>query len=301
MNAIERLIGVKRNVTLAPYTTYKIGGPADYFLEATTTDYLTKAIVLARKEKMPYFVLGTGANILISDHGFRGLVIRNKTNSISLDGTALTAASGTTIAELIEYTASRSLSGFEHFACIPSTVGGAIWQNLHFLAPDRKETLFIGDILKSAEVLLPDNQTYPVERAYFQFGYDDSKLHHEEIIVLSATFQLTPKPETEIRAQIEANLAWRDEKQPQLSEFPSCGSVFKKIEDVGAGRLIDQVGLKGTRIGDIEVSSQHANYFVNLGKGTATDVKALIDLVHDKVKEKTGHDLQTEISFVGDW
>jgi len=216
MNAIERMIGVRRNVVLAPYTTYKIGGPADYFLEATTTDYLTRAIVLARKEKMPYFILGTGANILISDHGFRGLVIRNMTNSISLDGTTLTAASGTAIADLIEYTASRSLSGFEHFAGIPSTVGGAIWQNLHFLAPDRNETVFIGDILKSAEVLLPDNQAYPVERAFFQFGYDDSKLHHEEIIVLSATFQLTPKPETEIRAQIESNLAWREEKQPQL-------------------------------------------------------------------------------------
>lgn len=302
MNTIERMIGVRRNVALAPYTTYKIGGPADYFLEATTTDYLIRGIATARKEEMPYFVLGTGANILVSDHGFRGLVIRNATNGITLNGNFLSAASGATIADLIEFSAAHSLSGLEHFTGIPSTVGGALWQNLHFLAPDRKETMFIGDILAGAEVLMPDNQSYPVEREFFQFGYDDSKLHHEEIIVLSATFELQPKPETEIRAQIEANLAWREEKQPQLRDFPSCGSVFKKIEGVGAGRLIEhEAKMKGVRIGDIEVSTKHANYLVNLGKGTATDAKALIDLVHDTVLEKTGHDLQLEISLVGEW
>lgn len=301
MKTIESLPGVRRNVVLAPFTTYKIGGPADYFLEASTTDQLTQAIVLARKERVPYFILGTGANILISDYGFRGLVIRNRANGTSIDGAKLTAASGATIADLIELTASQSLSGLEHFTGIPSTVGGAIWQNLHFLAPDRKETLFIGDIVSSAEVLLPDNQTYTVDRDYFQFGYDDSRLHHEEVIVLSVTFQLTPKPETEIREQMEANQAWRNEKQPQLHEYASCGSVFKKIEGVGAGRLIDQAGLKGTRIGDVEVSTKHANYLVSLGGATATDVKALIDLVHDTVLEKTGHDLQLEISLVGEW
>lgn len=302
MNTLESLPGIRRDVVLAPFTTYNIGGPADYFLEATTTDQLTQAILVARKAALPYFILGAGANILVSDHGFRGLVIRNRANGTSIDGDRLTVASGATIADLIELTARESLSGLEHFTGIPSTVGGAIWQNLHFLAPDRKETLFIGDSLISAEVLLSDNQVYPVDRDFFQFGYDDSKLHHEEVIVLSVTFQLSPKPEAEIREQMKANQEWRNEKQPQLSEYPSCGSVFKKIEGVGAGRLIEHEALmKGVRIGNVQVSEKHANYLINLGGGTATDVKALIDLVHDTVLKKTGHDLQLEISLVGEW
>ena len=301
MTDIQSLLGIRREVQLAPYTTYQIGGPADYFLEAMTTDDLVRAIKVARKVRLPYFVLGTGANILVSDLGFRGLVIRNATAGTSFSGNLLTAASGATIADLIELTATHELSGLEHFAGIPSTVGGAIWQNLHFLAPDRKETVFIGDILVGAEVLMPDNQIFQVEKDYFEFGYDESRLHHEEIIILSATFQLQPKSEADIRKQILANLDWRNEKQPQLSEFPSCGSVFKKIEGVGAGRLIDQAGLKGKQIGQAQISTKHANYFVNLGKAAATDVKALIDVAHDTVKAQTGRDLQMEISLVGEW
>ncbi len=299
---VRDLPGIRRGVAVAPYTTYKIGGPADWFFETASTDQLVRAITAARAERMPYFVLGTGANILVSDHGVRGLVIRNRAAHYALHSTELTAASGATIADLIEYTATNSLSGLEHFAGIPSTVGGALWQNLHFLTPDRTDTLYIGDILDRAEVLLPDGQVHQVDRDFFAFGYDDSRLHHEETIVLSATFRLQPKLEAEIRAQIEDNLAWRYAKQPQLAEYPSCGSVFKKIDGVGAGRLIDaECGLKGTRMGDAEVSQQHANYIVNLGAATATDVKRLIDFVHDQVLQKTGHDLQLEISLVGEW
>jgi UDP-N-acetylmuramate dehydrogenase len=292
---------LQQNVVLAPFTTYQIGGPADYFVEVSTAEELKIAVLAARAEKMPYFILGTGANILMSDRGFRGLVIKNAASHVSVTDTYITAESGATIAQLIELSANLGLSGLEHYAGIPSTVGGAIWQNLHFLAPDRQSTKFIEEIVHQATVLLSDGSVKVVDAAFFQFGYDDSLLHHEEIIVLSVVFSLQRADESLIRNQVRENLKWRWEKQPQLEEFPSCGSVFKKIEGVGAGRLIEQVGLKGHQIGGIQSSPQHANFLVNLGGGKAEDVRKLIALIQETVREKTGYFLETEIKMVGDW
>jgi UDP-N-acetylmuramate dehydrogenase len=295
------LPGLEKNVRLAPYTTYQIGGPADLFVEVFSAEELVAAVKAARIEKIPYFVLGTGANILITDKGFRGLVIRNLATRIEfLSGNKVRAESGVTIAKLIEKTRDAGLSGLEHFVGIPSSVGGAIWQNLHFLAPDRKSTLYIEGVLDSAKILNDKDEVLAVDPNFFQFGYDDSILHHQEVIVLEVTFQLTPKSSEEIQRQMDANQAWRNEKQPQLDEFASCGSVFKKIEGVGAGRLIDQAGLKGTRIGQAEISEKHANYIVNLGGASAKDVLDLIKLAQEKVREKTGYQIEPEIRVVGE-
>lgn len=292
---------IKRNEILAPYTTYNIGGPADHFVTVRTSDELIAAVIEARKNNIPYFILGTGANILFGDKGFRGLVIKNESDAVSFDKNRFTAESGATIAGLIPITAKRSLSGLEHFAGIPSTVGGAIWQNLHFLSPDRKRTVFIEEILETAKVLTEKNEVIVVDKEFFQFGYDYSILHDEKYLVTEATFKLVPSIEQEILAQAQRNLEWRNEKQPQLKDYPSCGSVFKKIEGVGAGRLIEQVGLKGYTIGGIQSSLQHANFLVNTGNGTAADVMALMRLVQETVKRETGHSLETEISFVGEF
>ena len=292
---------LQHNIVLAPYTTYKIGGPADYFVEVHTQAELIQAITQARQQSIPYFLLGTGANILIGDKGFRGLVIYNRAATIQFSDNTVIAESGATIAELIAQAAERDLSGLEHFAGIPSSVGGAIWQNLHFLSPDRERTVFIEEILDSAKVMMTDNSVQEVGVEFFEFGYDDSILHHQEIIVLEATFNLTPKPKTEILHQAEENLKWRRERQPQLEDFPSCGSVFKKIEGVGAGRLIDQVGLKGQQIGGIQISPRHANFLVNTGGGTAADVMNLAKLAQDKVKAETGYELEMEIGLVGEF
>lgn len=292
---------LQENVTLAPYTTYKIGGPADFFVEVKSSTELVHAVVEARKKRVPYFVLGCGANILMTDKGFRGLVIHNKAEHVSfLPSNQVVAESGATIAHLIHIALNKELSGFEHFVGIPSTVGGAIWQNLHFLSPDRQSTLYIEDIVVHAHVLDENDKIHTAEKEFFNFGYDHSILHDREIIVLDVAFQLTPKPKAEIKAQMDANLDWRNAKQPQLWEFPSCGSVFKKIEGVGAGRLIDEAGLKGKQIGNAQVSPKHANYIVNLGGATAKDVLDLISLVQQEVKAKTGYQLETEISIVGE-
>jgi UDP-N-acetylmuramate dehydrogenase len=300
MSSLLNLDGLQQSVLLAPYTTYKIGGPADYFVEAATVEQLVTAVNATRQAKVPYFILGTGANILIQDGGFRGLVIHNKSHRVSIAESRVTADSGVVMAELIEQTAQAGLTGLEHFSGIPSSVGGAMRQNLHFLAPDRQSTLFIAEAVESAEILTAEGQRQKVDRDYFEFGYDDSILHHTADMVLSVTFQLQPSPEATIRQQIQQNLAWRAAKQPPLSEFPSCGSVFKKIERVGAGRLIDQAGLKGHQIGGAQISAKHANFIVNAGGATSADVLALVKLVQDSVFEASGYRLEMEIGVIGE-
>lgn len=294
-------MNIQKNIILAPYTTYHIGGPADYFVIAHTKHQLSEAIMYARKNNMPYFVLGTGANILCSDKGFRGLVIKNEASGFHFKNNILVAESGATIASLIEESFENGLSGLEHFAGIPSTVGGALWQNLHFLSPDRTETMFIESIVESAEIMDEQGNIFVANKDFFEFGYDKSILHTRSIIVLEATFKLEYKDKEIIKKQIEENLQWRNDKQPPVELFPSCGSVFKKIEGVGAGRLIDQVGLKGFRVGGAQVSEKHANFIVNVGGATAKNVIDTIGIIKEKVRKETGYMLETEISFIGEF
>ncbi len=291
---------LQHNVPLRDLTTYKIGGPAEYFVEVKNQDELVSAVREARSSNTPYFILGCGANILIRDGGIKGLVIYNRADGFKFDGNRLIAQSGATIEKLIEACRDHELSGLEHFVGIPSTVGGAMRQNLHFLSPDRQSTLYIESVVHSAKVLTKDSEIKTVDKTFFQFGYDDSIIHHQDVIVLEVTFELSPSTRQAITHQMEENMAWRVAKQPQLWDFPSCGSVFKKIKDVGAGRLIDQAGLKGFTVGGAQVSQKHANYIVNLGNATAADVEAVIAHVQAEVKAKTGYELECEINRVGE-
>jgi UDP-N-acetylmuramate dehydrogenase len=292
---------LQRDVSLAPLTTYRIGGPADLFVAVHSAAELLAAVCAAREAAIPWFLLGTGANILVGDGGFRGLVIHNQAAAARIEGTRVTAESGTTIAALIAMTAEAELTGLEHFAGIPSSVGGAIWQNLHFLAPDRQRTLFIEDVVRSGRILDAHNQVREVDREWFAFGYDDSRLHHEEIVVLDVTFELDYSSTPAILGQAQENLRWRAERQPPVEEFPSCGSVFKKIEGVGAGRLIDQAGLKGRQVGGVQISPKHANFLVNVENGTARDVLDLVALAQREVRALTGYELEMEIGLVGEF
>lgn len=291
----------RTNVPLAPLTTFGIGGPANLFTEPATPDELATAVTWAKESGTPWFVLGTGANILVGDGGFRGLVVHNKVSGIEYKDTCVTAGSGATIAELITESTRRGLSGFEHYIKIPSSVGGALWQNLHFLSPDRSRTMFIEEILESADILTEAGERKQVDRAYFEFGYDDSVLHHQRDIVLTATFQLEPEDQDKILQVADANAAWRTEKHPPGAERMSAGSIFQKIDDVGAGRLIDQAGLKGCSIGGAQVSDRHANYILNIGGATAADVRALIAHIQREVKSTSGHELMPEIGFIGEF
>jgi len=297
---------VRSGEILAPYTTFRIGGPADLFYEPITADELAAAISAAREHGVPFFLLGLGANILIGDRGFRGLVIRNLARHLEFSPGERTvrAESGAIVwPDLIVAAIDHGLSGLEHYVGIPSTVGGALWQNLHFLspAPARERTMFIAEVTKGAEILTLDGERRTVDVGWFEFGYDSSVLHHRPDVVLAATFQLAPEDPERMRRIVEENLQWRRERHPPLDTEPSAGSIFKKIEGIGAGRLIDECGLKGTQIGGARVTHRHANIFINAGDASAADVRALIARCQEEVERRMGYTLEVEISLVGEF
>jgi UDP-N-acetylmuramate dehydrogenase len=295
---------LRRDVPLAPYTTFKIGGPADLYFEAESADALATAILTAREARVPYFVLGLGANVLIADKGVRGLVIRNVSSHHEFhDDGRLWVESGAVMAKIIPEAVRLGWSGLEHYVGIPSTVGGAIWQNLHFLspAPERERTMFIAEVFESADLLTEESERRTVDAAYMQFGYDDTILHHRRDTVLSAVFRLQHGDPAVMHRVIQENLSWRGARHPWLDWHPSAGSIFKKLEGVGAGRLVDQCGLKGYRIGDAQISHIHANIMVNLGHATAADVIALIRHAQTTVRERLGYELEPEIGFIGEF
>jgi len=299
--AAERL---RANEPLAPYTTFKIGGPADVLYDATSADDLAEAVRLARATGTKHFVLGLGANILVGDKGFRGVVIRNAARGHRfVDDTGLRAESGATIRDLIFATIDRGLSGLEHYIGIPSTVGGAVWQNLHFLspAPERARTMFIAEVVEAVELLTAAGERVTVDQTAMQFGYDTSRLHQTTDVALAVTFRLTPGDPFVMHRILQENLSWRGARHPWLDIHPSAGSIFQKIEGVGAGRLVDQCGLKGFRIGGAQISHIHANIMVNLGGATAADVRALIAHAQQAVVERFGEHLTPEIGFLGEF
>ena len=307
LDELEARLGTnraRRNVVLAPFTSFKIGGPADLFYEATSADDLASAVTASRALGVPFFLLGLGANILIGDKGFRGLVIRNTARHWSMaDDGILRSESGAVVASIIPEVVRQGWSGLEHYVGIPSTIGGAVWQNLHFLspAPARERTVFIAEVVRSVELLLPDGSRTTVDAEQMQFGYDTSRLHYGAEIALKATFQLSPGiPETMQRVMQE-NLSWRGARHPWLDWYPSAGSIFQKIEGMGAGRLIDQAGLKGHRHGGAQISHLHANIIVNLGTATARDVRELISTAQEAVQKHSGAQLKPEIGFVGEF
>ena len=294
---------LRRDVPLAPYTTFRIGGPADLLYDATTADDLANAVETSREAGLPHFVLGLGANILVGDRGFRGLVIRNVAREFRFEGTRLWAESGAIMQDLILASVRRGLSGLEHYIGIPSTVGGAVWQNLHFLspAPERERTMFIEEVFESCELLCESGERRTAHRDEMAFGYDTSVLHHRHDVALSVTFALEAGDSDRMNRVLQENLAWRGARHPWLDIHPSAGSIFKKIEGVGAGRLVDQCGYKGHRVGDAQISWLHANIIINLGKATAADVRRLIAEAQRVVVEQHGQHLEPEIGFVGEF
>jgi UDP-N-acetylmuramate dehydrogenase len=287
---------VKENVSLAPYTSARIGGPADVLIAAGSADDLARIIKLLWKLELDYFMLGGGSNVLVSDRGVRGVVVLNRAKGVrfhSGDEPSVTAESGVIFSNLANRCAAKGLGGLEWAATVPGTIGGAVYGNAGAFGGDMAGNLI------SAE-LLTENGREKLSPEQLEYGYRTSILKRGELdaIVLSADLRLTESTKEDVTAKIEQFGAHRKTTQPPGA---SMGSMFKNPEGNYAGRLIEAAGLKGTRIGNAEISPLHGNFFINHANTRADDIRALIELVQKTVKETQGVDLELEIELVGEW
>jgi UDP-N-acetylmuramate dehydrogenase len=290
---------VQLQVSLAPFTTFKVGGPADVLLETRSSDEMVDALRIAHAHGARVRVLGGGSNALVPDEGIRGLVLRPRGGEVILVGTNLVKAdAAVTINGLVRWTINRGLAGLEAWAGTPGTVGGAIYGNAHW------KQVNIGELVESVRLVRPDGTLRQAPAERMEFGYDDSRLKRTGEMVLWAAFRVQPGAEPDrLRTTARESLAFRKRTQPL--ESPSAGCIFMNPDpsrdrvppDIppSAGALVDRAGLKGARVGGAQVSTTHANFIINTGAATAADIAALIDQCKTQVKDRFGVTLREEI------
>lgn len=292
--AAERGIALERDIPLGPLTTLRVGGPADRLVLAGDRDGLLTALRLARDAAVPCFVLGNGSDVVVADAGVRGLVVRNRARSVSIEGAVLHADAGAAMAMLVRRTVAAGLAGLEFGISIPGTLGGAVWANA---GAHEKE---MSAVVTGVDAWDPDaDRVIAIGPAACAFAYRESRFKHSGEVILDADLRLDPgDPEASARLVAE-HQARRQATQPLADQ--NAGSVFRNPSGDHAGRLIDAAGLKGHRIGSASVSTLHANFIVTDRDGRAADVRALGNHVRTVVEERFGVVLEYEIEFVGDW
>ena len=306
--ALEAAFGadrVKRNEPLAPMTTFKVGGPADVLVESHNSDEVIQALKIATGLNECVTMLGGGSNVLISDRGVRGLVIRPRGGAVNPVGDRLVRADAAlTINGLVRWTINRGYAGLEAWAGTPGTVGGAIFGNAHW------KQVNIGDLVESVRLARPDGTLLQASADRMEFGYDYSRLKHTGEIVLWVAFRVTPGGDSAaLRAVARESLAFRKRTQPL--ESPSAGCIFMNPDPArdripdgippSAGALVDRAGLKGAALAGARVSPTHANFIINDGTATAADIKALVERCRSAVKEQFGVTLRDEIICLGEF
>ena len=298
---IQRRLGIKtsREEPLARFTTMRVGGPADLYAAPVNPFELRGLVRLARGREVPYTLLGRGSNVVIADAGVRGLLVHVRAQGYEIVDDCLVADAGLPMAKAATVTAEAGLSGLEFGLAIPGNVGGAVWANAGAHESD------VAAILESVLVLGTDGTQASLPVADLGLAYRESRFKHAlangpaEVIV-AATFRLVPDDPAAIRGRLDEIRRWRQAHQPL--GIPSAGSVFRNpAEGPSAGALVDGCGLKGRRIGGAVVSEKHANWILNARAGSATDVRALGELVQATVARETGVELAFEIQFMGDW
>lgn len=297
----QKLVGklvvdrVKVNEPLSRHTTFKIGGPADLFYEASSREDLIKVIRVIREVEVPDFILGGGSNILVGDKGFRGIVIKIQNSKIKIQNDnakcKIYAEAGVKVSVLLEELVKNSAAGFEFMAGIPGTIGGAVRGNAGAWQQN------IGGLVKRVKILSAGGKVIWIDKKNCSFKYRDSRFKHNDEIILAVEFILSLGQKEEIDKKINNYL---NERSIQPKE-PSAGCVFVNPKPHSAGRLIEECGLKGKQIGGAKISEKHANFFVNVGGAMASEVVALIVLAKQKVKEKFDIDLKEEIVRVGEF
>ncbi|CAN5827078.1 UDP-N-acetylmuramate dehydrogenase [soil metagenome] len=293
-STLHRLFpSAKFDEPLKRYTAWKIGGPADALLEPKSVQDLISAAEKAREHDIPVTILGGGTNVLVRDGGIRGLTIRlaKSLTNVEVEGTRVSADAGVLYPVLANTTAGRGLAGLEFATGIPGTVGGAVFMNAGAYGSETTEVLDWADVFRDHEVVRMENRD-------LDLSYRHSAMHdHPGWVVLRAAYTLVPGDPTELKARIKEFRAQRMNGSPNR---PSCGSTFKRPPGDFPGRVIEAAGLKGLRVGQLEVSPVHANYLVNLGGGTAEEALDLIDLVRQTVRERLGIELEPEVRVVGE-
>jgi UDP-N-acetylenolpyruvoylglucosamine reductase len=308
---------IKRDEPMSSHTTFKIGGPADLFFEARTTDELVRVVIAARELSIPITIVGGGSNILVGDRGIRGLVVKNSATKISTramkgeivggepkEYVFLEVDSGVPFNRLVRYTADGGLAGIEMHLGLPGTVGGAVYQNSKWMKPPS----FVGDAVYQAKILTPDNEVKTVPASYFQFGYDTSTIQKTKDIVLAVIFVFKKDQSERLWSIANASIAHRRETQPQGALTAGCmfkniskeQSIAKNLPDftTSAGFLLDHAGMKGAKVGDAKISQTHANFVENCGNARACDVVQLIDRAKEQVKKRFGIELTEEVERI---
>lgn len=279
---------------MSKHTTFRIGGPADIFLTPKVSQVLD-VLKLAKEEHVPVTVIGNGSNLLVADKGIRGLVISfgKEAEEIQIEGTRMTVAAGTILAKVAAEAAKNSLTGLEFAAGIPGSIGGAIVMNAGAYGGEMK------DVVIGAKVLTPEGEIKELTKEELEFAYRHSCIPEKEYIVLEATLELMPGKEEKIREIMNDFKNRRIEKQPL--EYPSAGSTFKRPEGYFAGKLIQDAGLRGYRVGGAQVSEKHCGFVINTGDATANDVRQLMEDVKRIVFDKYQVKLEPEVKMLGEF
>ena len=278
---------------MSRHTSFQIGGPAEIFVQPATGDEVRQAICLAKEEQIPFFVVGNGSNLLVSDDGFRGMIVQIGRNlqEISVEDNVIYAQAGALLSRVSKTALEHGLTGMEFAAGIPGSLGGAVAMNAGAYGGEMK------DILTDAEVLTPDGEIKILSLEELDLSYRHSCIFDEDYIVLSVHLQLEQGDTTVIRNRMDELARARREKQPL--EYPSAGSTFKRPEGYFAGALIQDAGLKGYTVGGAQVSEKHSGFVVNRGGATAEEVLFLIKQVQKKVKSRFGVTMEPEVRMVG--
>ncbi|MGH9144208.1 MAG: UDP-N-acetylmuramate dehydrogenase [Vicinamibacterales bacterium] len=293
---------LKTAAPLAPLTTFRVGGPAEWLIETRTNLEVEKALSIARAHDVPITMLGGGSNVLVADAGVRGLIVRARGGDVhAIDEGHLRADGAVTINGLVRWTINHGRAGLEAWAGTPGTVGGAIFGNAHFGGR------LIGDLVSSVRLIVPGGPGVDVPGSAMEFGYDRSRLQASGEVLVSAVFRVAAGVPASLRATARESLAFRKRTQPL--DTPSAGCVFqnpaRELDTVpdgmpwSAGALVDRAGLKGVAVGGARVSPAHGNFIVNDGAATAEDIRRLIDRCKATVLERFGVRLREEIVYLG--
>lgn len=277
------------------HTTFKIGGPADYFLVPETGEEVGEIIKICRKTDTPYFILGNGSNLLVGDGGYRGAVIQVYRNmsAVTVEGTTITAQAGALLSAVAAAAKNASLTGFEFTGGIPGTVGGAAVMNAGAYGGEMK------DVLVEVTVMDAEGKIFAISAEKLELGYRTSVIKKAGYIVLEAKIRLKEGDQEAIRERMKELTIQRTTKQPL--EYPSAGSTFKRPEGYFAGKLVMDSGLRGYQVGGARISEKHCGFVINAGDATAKDVRTLMDNVRDIVYEKYGVTLEPEVKFLGEF